>query len=172
MESDMIKIMSDSLFTMLDQLPGTIRHFVTGDVIFRAADPVSVLHRVMDGQILLLRHQPHGTTLVVQRASAPALLAEASIFASAYHCDAVAKSAVVTRAIDIIVMREVLRHNQDLNDACMAYLAREVLARLDAWLAENGGHLPVRGGQSLLAVEIGVSPEAFYRELARRRQTR
>jgi CRP/FNR family transcriptional regulator, dissimilatory nitrate respiration regulator len=163
MESDMIKIMSDSLFTMLDQLPGTIRHFVTGDVIFRAADPVSVLHRVMDGQILLLRHQPHGTTLVVQRASAPALLAEASIFASAYHCDALAKSAVVTRAIDIIVMREVLRHNQDLNDACMAYLAREVQAsRLRSEIL----------GLKTVAERLDVSPEAFYRELARRRQTR
>ena len=45
---------------------------------------------------------------------------------------------------------------------------RTVTARLDAWLAENGD-LPARGGWKGLAEEISASPEALYREIARRR---
>ena len=41
--------------------------------------------------------------------------------------------------------------------------------RLDAWLALGDGVLPPRGRRRELAAELGVTPEALYRELARRR---
>jgi CRP-like cAMP-binding protein len=46
---------------------------------------------------------------------------------------------------------------------------KTVAARLEAWIAWNGGNAPEKGEWKLLAGEIGVSPEALYRELAKRR---
>lgn len=43
---------------------------------------------------------------------------------------------------------------------------RTVWERLDGWLALHG-ELPPRGGWIEIAREIGVTPEALYRELAR-----
>jgi len=40
---------------------------------------------------------------------------------------------------------------------------------LDAWIAGNGGDFPPRGEWKLIAGQIGVSPEALYREIAKRR---
>jgi CRP-like cAMP-binding protein len=52
-------------------------------------------------------------------------------------------------------------------------LSRKTVAdRLDGWLALNGGKLPQRGQWRTVAEDIGISPEAFYRELQRRRQLR
>ena len=45
---------------------------------------------------------------------------------------------------------------------------KSVAARLDAWIAWNGA-LPEKGKWTALAGEIAVSPEALYREIARRR---
>ena len=46
---------------------------------------------------------------------------------------------------------------------------KAVTARLDAWLAINNGPLPSKGRWREVAREIGVTPEALYREIARRR---
>ena len=37
-----------------------------------------------------------------------------------------------------------------------------------AWMAFHGGNLPRKGRWQQVAPEIGVTPEAFYRELTRR----
>jgi hypothetical protein len=47
---------------------------------------------------------------------------------------------------------------------------KKVSERLDAWLALSGD-LPPKGQWHRLASEIGVTPEALYREIARRRNT-
>ena len=46
---------------------------------------------------------------------------------------------------------------------------RTVRERLDAWIAWNGESLPTKSTWKTVANEIGTSPEALYRELARRR---
>ena len=46
---------------------------------------------------------------------------------------------------------------------------KTVAGRLDAWIAWNGRDAPEKGEWKLLASEIGVSPEALYREIAKRR---
>jgi hypothetical protein len=43
---------------------------------------------------------------------------------------------------------------------------RTVSERFDFWLAWNEGCLPEKGLWKNIAEEIGVSPEALYRELA------
>lgn len=47
---------------------------------------------------------------------------------------------------------------------------KTVKARLKAWIARNGA-FPTRGEWHLIATESGVTAEAFYREIARQRQT-
>ena len=45
---------------------------------------------------------------------------------------------------------------------------RTVAARLDAWVEWNG-EMPPKGEWVGLAAELGVTPEALYREIASRR---
>jgi CRP-like cAMP-binding protein len=76
-----------------------------------------------------------------------------------------------------------LRNEPDFAQAWAAHLAREiqimrfrsevlslktVASRLDAWLAWQG-ELPLKGQWKEVANQIGVSPEALYREMAKRR---
>ena len=49
---------------------------------------------------------------------------------------------------------------------------KTVAARLDAWVAWNDGIAPEKGEWKPVAEQIGVSPEALYRELAKRRSSR
>lgn len=141
------------------------------------------LHRIIDGSAQLVRHQSNGAVLVLQRAGPASILAEASMFSERYHCDAVAVAATRTGAIAKPVLRAALARDLDLAEAWAAYLAREVQAtrmraeilslrtvaeQLDTWIATRG-ELPVKGEWRSLAADIGISPEALYRELARRR---
>jgi CRP-like cAMP-binding protein len=81
-------------------------------------------------------------------------------------------------------MAEALRSDAGFAARWAAYLAEQVqaarlraellsrktvAARLDGWLGWHGGVLPPKGEWKSLAAEIGVSPEALYRELGRRR---
>lgn len=45
---------------------------------------------------------------------------------------------------------------------------KTVAERVDAWLALNGSSLPPKGRWRQLASEIGITPEALYREIALR----
>ena len=130
----------------------------------------------------LVPHQEDGAALILQRARAGSILAEASVYSDRYHCDACAESDAATWA----VARKDLCRRLKRNRKCLrrgrvtcrmrssARLHAEILslktveARLNAWIAWNG-ILPGKGQRRRIADEIGVSPEAFYRELARRR---
>jgi hypothetical protein len=53
--------------------------------------------------------------------------------------------------------------------AAVALLGGLAMASAAAWLAGHAANLPARGEWRALAGEIAVSPEALYREIARRR---
>ena len=152
-----------------------------GQSLFLAGDPVRNLYVVLEGVVRLVRHQASGTAVVLQRAQANDLLAEASLFAPRYHCDAAsehgARLARIPKSTILQVQREDARWLTDL----AAHLAgevqrararaellslRTVRERLDGWRALHG-NLPPRGRWIEVAQEIGVTPEALYRELAR-----
>lgn len=162
-----------------------MRQFTPRDFVFRQGDPVRSLHLVEEGEIRLVRHQIGGCALTLQRASAGAILAEASLFSERYHCDAVAVRATRTLALTKSALRDMLLRDAGFAEQWSGYLAREVQTarlraetlalrtvaeRLDAWIASNEGCLPIKGGWKSIATEIAVSPEALYRELARRRK--
>jgi len=181
----MIDIMDRDFIEWLGGLPGVERKFAAGQHVFRQGDKVGLLHLVADGAVHLLRAQASGGTSILQRAVAPSILAEASVFAVSYHCDALAICATKTRAISMPVLRARMARDIQLTNAWAAYLAREIQAtraraellalrtvaqRLDAWLLGRSGRATRRSSWKNVAVEIGVSPEALYREIAKRRR--
>jgi len=181
--ADMISIMSE-LEKLFDPTASVGLDFAKGTYLFHQDDPVHVVYRLTDGAVQLRRQQQDGGFVVVQRAQAGGILAEASLFADHYHCDALAVAATRALAIPVATLRARLAASPAGSRAFTTHLAREVQAarlraeilglrtvgqRLDAWLAWQHGRLPERGGWVLLAAELGVTPEALYRELARRR---
>jgi CRP/FNR family transcriptional regulator, dissimilatory nitrate respiration regulator len=180
----MIAIMLQNFPTLLDGIKSKALSFAAGEHVFHLNDPVRHVHVVQSGSIFLIRHQGDGAALVLQRAKAGSILAEASLFSDRYHCAAEAQTAATTWAVSRLEFRKRLAGNSKFALAWSEYLAHEVrcarlhaeilslktvAARVNAWVACNGP-LPEKGEWAGVAVQIGVSPEALYRELARRRR--
>ena len=180
----MIRIMSADAFARLLPLCGPARAFPRGTLLFACGDRVRRLHLVESGEVRLQRDATGGARLVLQRARAGAVLAEASLRAARYHCDAEAATDARVRSVPLARALAALGEDRALADAWATALALELQAtraraallrlrgvaeRLDAWLALTGGPVPPRGERLALADEIGVTPAALYRELARRR---
>lgn len=179
----MIVIMSNVLVDQLLAMPGMETRLRAGATVFRRDDPVRQIFVVREGGAHLRRHGPNGGAIALQRAGPGAILAEASLFSARYHCDAMALGTTRLHAIRKSLVAQQWREDPDFAELFAGHLAREVqqarlraeiLAlrrvseRLDAWLAWNNGELPAKGAWHIVAMEIGVSPEALYREFARR----
>lgn len=179
----MITIMSDAILDLLAPLSPRPCRYRAAAAVFRLGDEVRTVHFVRSGLIHLVRHRPDGMKLILQRARAGAILAEASVFAASYHCDGVAITDAETLSVPGAALRQRIIADGRFAEAWARHLGREVqrarlqaeilalrtvAARLDAWLGWHGA-LPSKGEWVGLAAEIGVSPEALYRELARRR---
>ena len=180
----MIAIMPTSFFDHLLRLKHIQRQFSAGALVFERDDPVRQYYAVQSGEVHLLRRQPDGTGVILQRATEGAILAEASFSTDAYHCSAVAVEDSTLIVFNRGKVRELLANDPAANQAFAAHLAREVqnarrraeiislrrvADRVDAWLIWNNDVLPPKGAWYRMADEIGVSSEALYRELARRR---
>jgi CRP/FNR family transcriptional regulator, dissimilatory nitrate respiration regulator len=180
----MIMIMSESLADRLRKMAGREQQLMAGNILFRAGDPVISIFLVAAGSLQLIRVLPQGSPLTLQRAGPGAILAEASLVADRYHCDATAVEDSILHVVPLRRLRADLRDDPDLASALTRHLAYEVhraraqaemlslktvAERVDAWLTLNDSSLPPRGRWRQVASDIGVSPEALYRELARRR---
>ena len=180
----MIAIMSD-FPASLQSLSGGKRSIPAGRALFDIGDEIAFLYVVESGCIQLVRHDGEGAAAIMQRALPGAILAESSIFSDRYHCAAEAVADSTVSLCPIAQVREKLTSDAGFAAALAKYLAREVQSvrtraellgrrtvrqRLDGWLAANGGKLPEKGRWRLVAQDIGVTPEAFYRELQRRKR--
>jgi CRP/FNR family transcriptional regulator, dissimilatory nitrate respiration regulator len=180
----MIPIMPIELENHLRHLRARPHVFGPGQYLFHLGDPIRVIHFVRSGLAHLIRGQNDGAALVLQQAGAGSILAEASFCSDHYHCDAIAIREIHSLAYGVAEFRARLRSAPDFADAWARHLAHElqnarlhaeilslrtVAGRLDAWLAWRGGALPAKGDWRTIANEIGVSPEALYREIAKRR---
>ena len=183
----MIVIMLQSIEPYLKGLRARQQHFESGRALFHRGDPVTDMHFVLTGSIHLVRYQSDGSVLILQRAGPGSILAEASLYSGTYHCDAVAFGAADTRVYAKAGLKKLLAKSPEFSNVWANYLAQElqrsrlrsevlslrtVAERLDAWIAWNGGKLPDKGEWKLVASQIGVSPEALYREIAKRRHLR
>jgi CRP-like cAMP-binding protein len=181
---DMIAIMLPSIEAYLQGLRARPRHVENGRPLFRRGDPVTHVHYVVTGAVHLVRYQTDGSALILQRAGPGSILAEASLYSGTYHCDAFASGDADLRAYAKAAVKKLLLRSPEFSDIWANYLAQElqrtrlraeilalrtVSERLDAWIAGHGGSFPPKGEWKLVASQIGVSPEALYRELAKRR---
>ncbi|GAB4522848.1 MAG: Crp/Fnr family transcriptional regulator [Roseibium sp.] len=179
----MIAIMCPDIVALFETSGSRERCLSTGAYLFHQGEKVENLFLVTSGEVQLVRHQAGGCALVLQRAGPGDILAEASAFAAFYHCDAIARTDSTVRGIAKNQLLGVFRQNARMAEAWSARLAREiqtmrlrseilslrtVAERLDAWLAWHG-EMPPRGEWNQIARQIAVSPEALYREVARRR---
>ena len=182
----MIAIMPPELLDVLRALPNRIEAIARRSLVFRRGESASALYLVEHGELCLQRDGVDGNPLVLQRARDGHLLAEASLHASHYHCDAVATVPTRARRIERGAVLERFRGDAHFAELWCRGLSEEVRdrrlhnellrlrtvrERLDAWLHWQGGALPPHGARQGLAHELGVSPEALYRELARRDRT-
>lgn len=180
----MIEIMSASLNDLLLTLPAVERSFGAGEFVFHRGADVQAVHLIRDGAVNLIRHQASGSALILQRATTGSVLAEASIFSASYHCDAIAVAPTRTRSVKKSTIRSNLLQSRNFSEAWLTHLAREVQAarlrceilslktvaeRLDAWIAWQDDRFPAKGEWKTVATEIGTTPEALYREIAKRR---
>ena len=184
--TDMIEIMS-AIHSLFDTADGVALSFAKGACLFHQGDLVRSVYRLTDGAVQLRRQQVDGAFVVLQRALPGDILAEASMFAERYHCDALAVAPTQTWAAPVTTLRVRLAASSEHAMAFAAHLAGEVQAarlraeilgrktvseRLEAWLLWQQGRMVERGSWALLAGELGVTPEALYRELAKRRRRR
>ena len=160
------------------------RELAPGEALFLTADRVRNVFLVRAGVVLLERVTRIGGRILLQQARAGAVVSEASAYSDSYHCDATAGpegARVAYLAIgefhDRLAIDPGAMHGWAAGLAQAVQAARlraelrslrTVSDRVDAWLGAQRA-LPRRGGWQDLAAELGVSREALYRELARRR---
>jgi CRP-like cAMP-binding protein len=155
-----------------------------GLTLFVTGEEVTSIYMVRSGRIHLLRHTTYGAQMVLQNAGPGTVVAEASAYSPRYHCDAVAAEETLVAVLPKQRFLSALVDEPTLAESWSALLASSVQSarlraeirslprladRLDAWLGE-GNALPERGHWQEVAAELGVTREAIYRELARRRK--
>jgi len=175
----MISIMLD-WHHIFDEAPDRV--LKAGAALFRREDPVRFIYIVRSGMIALERPIVDGSTLILHQATQGMALAEASLFAETYHCDAVARELSVVAAMPRPTFLVALRTSPDAALSLIEAHSKEiqkqrarveilrlrrVVDRLDAWLNLYGE--PAKGEWINVAQAIGVSQPALYRELAKRR---
>jgi CRP/FNR family transcriptional regulator, dissimilatory nitrate respiration regulator len=182
---------ADAAPSPLGWLPATVRQasrerrLTPGEALFRQGDPAAAIFEVERGRVLLVRETTDGRRLTLHTARAGELFAEASLFSSVYHCDAVAAAAAVVRVYPKRHVLAAIRRDPTLAERFLALLARQVQAlrsRLEqhnirsargrvlrhlALTADAGGRSVRLSGTLMdLAAEIGLTHEALYRTLA------
>lgn len=177
----MISVMSDDLELIF--APGLLHRWPDGATLFHAGDVPKALFRVARGRVLLRRSLDDGAVIALKDSGSGDVVAEASVYATRYHCSAVAAVKTEARALPLAAFRACNARDLVLAAGWVAHLTRTVQyarfrielrslptvrARLDAWLSD-GRTLPDKGHMQDVAAEIGVSREALYRQLSRRR---
>ena len=179
----MIEIMSGHWLHCFDGAPE--RTLQEAETLFRRDDRVEWAFLVRKGRISLRRTLQDGGLLTLHSAVAGNLIAEASLFAEHYHCDAVADLAtavaVISKAnllkqlkqdfsrdhLSVSAFERTAKELQTLRTRIEIMRLRKVSDRLDAYLELYG--TPEKGAWVNVADWIGVSPPALYRELSNRR---
>lgn len=167
-----------------ESLPRRVRALAPGEHLFRQGDAPRSAFRLVTGALRLERRTFDGRLVVIHRARAGEVFAEASLFAPAYHCDAVATEASSVEAVARDAVLAAMRADPAVAEALLARMAGQlqdarrrlelrdvrgardrVLLQLDL-LADRDGIVLVPGALQDLAAEIGLTREAYYRTLA------
>ena len=162
-----------------------VRVLAPGEILFRQGDPAAAIYNVESGRLRLIRRTIDDHLVILHTARRGEFFAEASLFADAYHCDAVAAAPSSVRVYPKQMVKDAIRSDPALAEAFMARLAhqlqdlrarmelrniRSARGRVLQYLrlrASNHGHsIAVEGQLQDIAAEIGITREALYRTLA------
>ena len=163
-----------------------IRHVAEDTVLFHRGDRPRHIFGVVEGEAVLRRFTAEGAEIVVHRARAGTLFAEAALFSERYHCDAIAKGGSSIAAFAKADMVRLLADDGRFATAFCHTLASQVqglrsslevrairnaedriVAALSLRLAEGRRELELAGTWKQFAQDIGLTHEALYRALGR-----
>jgi CRP-like cAMP-binding protein len=175
-----------------DWLPTSVRDAAIeralkpGQTLFYAGSRSIGFYEVISGTVRLIRIDRTGREAVLQTASTGETLAEASLFSSTYHCDAIAATDAVVRLYPKTTVLAELQRNPEVTKSFAAMLAHQVMAlrtrlerrnihsardRVRHYLTVNvnadGRTVMLSGTVKQLAADLGLTHEALYRTLAR-----
>ena len=162
-----------------------VRVLPSGELLFRQGDRAEAIYRVETGRLRLIRRTIDDHLVILHTAGRGEFFAEASLFAEAYHRDAVAAAQSRVRVYPKTIVMAALRTDPALAEAFMARLARQlqelrarmelrnirsarerVLQYLRLRAGVHGRSIAIEGQFQDIAAEIGISREALYRTLA------
>lgn len=154
-----------------------------GQRIFCFGDEADAVYRVLDGEVCLTRFSPEGAEIVLHRAREGDFFAEASLFGTHYHCDAICTRSGRCLRLPAEALRHclsndpgfamewvaALSHNLRRQRAAQERLGLKSLRmRVIHYLVDRGNEGRVELDQPIIrwATELGASHEALYRTLA------
>jgi CRP-like cAMP-binding protein len=154
-----------------------------GRYIFHSGDEADAVYRVLDGEVCLTRFSPEGGEIVLYRAREGDFFAEASLFGTHYHCDAICTRPGHCLRLPVEALRHCLSNNPDFAMEWIAILSgnlrrqraaqerlglKSLRMRVIHYLVDRGKQGRVELDQPIIrwAVELGASHEALYRTLA------
>jgi len=154
-----------------------------GQRIFRFGCKVDAVYRVLDGEVCLTRFSPEGAEIVLHRAREGDFFAEASLFGTQYHCDAICTRSGRCLRLPAEALRHCLANDPGFSMEWIATLSKNLRRQRAAqerlglkslrmrvihYLVDRGKEGRVELDQPIIrwAVELGASHEALYRTLA------
>lgn len=149
----------------------------SGDFLFHQGTPAHAMFYLLEGKVRLVRHTENGQKVTLFRAISGDLLAEASLFASDYHCDCTADQDSILVRLSKAACQKALAENLEFSIQYIERLSKQVqfyrrrielmsikpakervwAACCDGWLVDN---------ISEFAATVDLTPEATYRALA------
>ncbi len=161
------------------------RRLKAGETLFRRGSKTTGLYEVMSGYVRLARFDRSGGEVVLHVAGPGETLAEASLFSSQYHCDALASTDATVRLYPKREMLAAFEANPKAIHAfsrTLAHLVMNLRTRIEQrnirsarervrhYLVLNvgpdGRTVEPRGTLKHLAAELGLTHETLYRTLA------
>jgi CRP-like cAMP-binding protein len=162
-----------------------VRVLAEGELLFRQGYRASAIYRVESGRLRLIRRTVDDHLVILHAARQGEFFAEASLFADAYHCDAIAAAPSSVKVYSKEVVKEALRTDPALAEGFMARLAHQlqelrtrmelrnirsarerILQYLRLRAGFHGRSIAIEGQLQDIAAEIGMTREVLYRTLA------
>ena len=103
-----------------------IRLLAPGELLFRHGDRAAAIYKVESGRLRLIRRTVDDHLVILHTARRGEFFAEASLFADAYHCDAVAAAQSIVWVYQKEIVINALRPDPAFAEAFMARLARQL----------------------------------------------
>ena len=160
--------------------------FASDSTLFRRGDATRYLYGVIQGQAELRRITVEGTALIVHRAFAGDIFAEAALFSPVYHCDGDVLAGTQIALFSKAALQDLVQNDSVFGTALCHHMASQVqrlrsalelrsirsaedrvMAALSLRLSEGQTRFELNGTWKDFAAEIGLTHEALYRALKR-----